>query len=398
MTLDDFDAPLPAAIRPAVGETGREAEAGLLYTSGTSGLPKGCILTNEAFFFNAERYVNAGGVMTMEYGVERLYNPLPMYYANAFAITNPAMILIAGCMIFPDRFHPGSYWQEIVETDPTIVHHLGIIPPLLMKLDPVPEERQHRIKFSGGAGVEPQQHDLLEARFGFPFVEFFGMSEVGISAADNRPPRRTTTRAVGKPLPGVEFRLVDDHDREVPVGEPGELTLRRTGDDPKKGLCREYLNDKETTEKVWRNGWFHTGDLLSRDADGVFYFVDRIKHMIRRSGQNMSAAEIEAVLQSHPAVAEVAVVPAPDELRQEEVMACVVLAEGHSPDVTTAESIFETSVQHLAYFKAPGWVLFMSELPKTSTQKMQKSALFADLDDPREAPGIIDLREKKKRR
>lgn len=398
VSVEDFDRPLPRAVRTAEGPLGRTAEAGLLFTSGTSGLPKGCVLTNEAFLFNGERYVNAGGVMAMEYGEERLFNPLPLYYANAFSITNPAMILIAGCMIFPDRFHASTYWQEIAETDPTIVHHLGLIPPVLLKQDPVPEERRHRIKFSGGAGVEPDQHAVLEERFGFPFVEFFGMSEVGICAADNLEPRRPDTRSVGRPWPGVDFRLVDERDQEVPPGVPGELCLRREGPDPRLGLCGTYLDDPETTERMWRGGWFHTGDLLTRDEDGRFYFMDRIKHMIRRSGQNMSAAEIEAVLGSHPAVAEVAVVPAPDEIRQEEVLACVVVADGHAPDAATASSVFEHALDRLAYFKAPGWVLFLDALPKTSTQKLRKSALFADVEDPRTTPGIIDLRDRKKRR
>lgn len=398
VSVDDFDQPLARAVRTAHGPVGRTAEAGLMYTSGTSGMPKGCLLTNDAFLFNGERYINAGGVMTMEYGQERLYNPLPLYYANAFSITNVAMILIAGCMIFPDRFHPKTYWQEVVETDATVVHHLGMIPPVLLKQDSVPEERQHRIKFSGGAGVDPDQHAELEERFGFPFVEFFGMSEVGICAADNIEPRKRDTRSVGRPWPGVEFKLVDENEQEVPPGVLGQLCLRRVGPDPRLGLCGTYLDDPETTEQVWRGGWFHTGDALTRDAEGRYYFQDRIKHMIRRSGQNMSAAEIESVLQVHPAVSEVAVLPVPDEIRQEEVLACVVVSNGHEPGIHTAEAIVDHALDRLAYFKAPGWLLFVDSLPKTSTHKLQKSALFAELDDPRTAPGILDFRDRKKRR
>jgi len=398
VTLEEFDRPLPRAVAPVL-ETppGRRTESGLLFTSGTTGLPKGCMLDNEAFFFNGSRYIAAGGVMTIEHGRERLYNPLPVYYANAFAITNVAMILAAGCMIFPDRFHPRSYWREIAETDPTIVHHLGIIPPLLLKQEPCAEERSHRIKFSGGGGVDPEQHPLLEDRFGMPFVEFYGMSELGICGATNVEPRMIHTRACGKPWPGVEYRLVDEHDRDVPVGELGQVLVRRTGPDPKLGLCNGYLKDPETTEATWRGGWFHTGDILRRDEEGMYYFVDRIKHMIRRSGQNMAAAEIEAVLRLHPAVQEVAVLPCPDEMRQEEVLACVVPAAGHASDRATADSIMDWSLTQLAYFKAPGWLLFMDKLPTTSSQKLQKSGIFAKDEDPRLRPGIVDLRERKKR-
>jgi len=396
--LWDFDRPLPPAVAPHLGTPpDRESESGLLFTSGTTGLPKGCMLTNEAFFFNGDRYVNAGGVMTLEFGKERLYNPLPVYYANAFAISNIAMILTAGCMIFPDRFHPRSYWQEVVETDATIVHHLGIIPPLLLKQAPVPEERMHRVKFSGGAGVDPEQHAMLEERFGFPFVEFFGMSEIGVASGTNVEPRKIDTRAVGRPWPGIEYRLVDENDREVAAGELGELTLRRIGPDPRKGLCRGYLKDPEVTEQTWRGGWFHTGDILRRDEDGIYYFVDRIKHMIRRSGQNIAAAEVEAVLRNHPAVAEAAALAAPDELRQEEVLACIVPAPGVRADRETAESIMDWALRHLAYFKAPGWLLFMDKLPTTSTQKLQKGSIFGKGEDPRQRPDIVDLRERKKR-
>lgn len=400
VSLNDFDEPLPKAIcRPPAEDAppGRRTETGLLFTSGTTGMPKGCMLDNEAFFFNGERYVNAGGVMAIEHGRERLYNPLPAYYANAFAITNVAMILSAGCMIFPDRFHPTSYWREVVETDATIVHHLGIIPPLLLKQPPAPEERMHRIKFSGGAGVDPEQHPLLEERFGFPFVEFFGMSEVGICSATNVEPRKINTRACGKPLPGVEFRLVDENDNDVPEGEPGQLLIRRVGPDPKLGLCVGYLKDPEATEEAWRGGWFHTGDILRRDEDGLYYFVDRMKHMIRRSGQNIAAAEVEGVLRMHPAVQEVAAVAAPDEMRQEEVLACIVLAKGHAPEQATVDSIMQWSLERLAYFKAPGWILFMDKLPTTSTQKLQKSRIFERGEDPRKRPGIFDLRDLKKR-
>lgn len=396
--VQDYESDLPSAIRRAEGKIGRDTEAGLLFTSGTSGMPKGCVLDNEAFLFNGERYVNAGGVMKVEYGEERLYSPLPMYYANSFSITNPAMILIAGCMIFPDRFHPTTYWQEVKETDPTIVHHIGMIHLVLLKQEVVPEEREHRIKFSGGAGVDPLHHAQLEERFGFPFVEFFGMSELGVCAADRIPPRRTDTTSVGWPLAETEFKLVDANDNEVPVGELGELCVRRTGPDPRRGFCRGYLDNPEVTAQVWRNDWFHTGDILRRDEDGRHYFVDRIKNMIRRSGQNMSAAEIEGVLQGHPAVNEVAVVPVPDETRQEEPLACIVLNEGFQANAETADSIFEHAMDQLAYFKAPGWILYMDSLPRTASEKLQKAVLVPAGEDPGLMPGIIDMRAKKQRR
>lgn len=136
---------------------GRESESVLMYTSGTTGMPKGCIITNEYFFFAAERYLGAGGTMTIVPGQERLYNPLPLFYANGLAIANPAMILSRNCMVFPDRFHPGSWWQDLIATEATMIHYLGIIPPVLLAHPSEPVERQHKVRFGVGAGVDPAQ-------------------------------------------------------------------------------------------------------------------------------------------------------------------------------------------------------------------------------------------------
>lgn len=390
---------LPAATRPIPypEAPNRQTESGLLFTSGTTGLPKGCVLDNEAFLFNGARYLAAGGVIAIEYGKERLYNPLPLYYANAFAISNIVMILSAGCMIFPDRFHPETYWQEIAETDATILHHLGIIPPILLKAPVRSIERKNRVKFSGGAGLDGEQRVQLEERFGFPFVEYYGMTEIGVCAADNIEPRQMHDRAIGRPWPGVDFRLVDSRGSTVPVGEVGELLVRRFGRDRRRGLCRGYLGDDEATRTVWRDGWFHTGDLMRCDEHGVYYFVDRKKEMIRRSGQNISPAEIEVVLAQHPSVVTCAALAVPDENRQEEVLACIVPSLDRDDKSKLAEDLLEWSFEHLAYFKAPGWLLFVSELPMTDTHKVKKALIFSEDEDPRARPGVFDVRERKKR-
>src|SRR5690606_30392900 len=167
--------------------------------------------------------------------------------------------------------------------------------------------------FGVGAGIEPEQHRRFEERFGFPLIEVWGMSEVAIATADQHEPRRIEARSIGRPLSGIELQVVDEHDEPVPVGGEGELLVRRAGPDPRRGLVREYLNEPEVTARAWRGGWFHTGDVVRREADGSYTFVDRQKHMIRRSGQNIAAAEVEACLARHSAVAQVACVAAPDE-------------------------------------------------------------------------------------
>ena len=390
-------APLPAPPRaPRSGAPGADDEAALLYTSGTTGRPKGCILTNRYFLNAGAWYREAGGLMAMEDGRERLLNPLPLHHANALAIGSMAMLATAGCIVMANRFHPRSWWADVAATRATIVHYLGVMPPLLLAQPPGPRDRAHRVRFGAGAGIDPKHHRLFEERFGFPLIEGWGMTEVAMPAWASVEPRRTATRAFGRPLPGCEMRVVDDEGRAVAAGVPGELVLRMAGADPRRGLFAGYLKDREATEEAWRGGWFHTGDIVTRAADGVFVFVDRKKNIIRRSGENIAAAEVEAALQADDRVAQAAVIAVPDELREEEVMACVVPAPGVPVNRGTAEALQDLCLERLAYYKAPGYLLFVDTLPVTGTQKVRKVGLFPPGTDPRAAADCLDLRARKR--
>jgi crotonobetaine/carnitine-CoA ligase len=194
----------------------------------------------------------------------------------------------------------------------------------------------------------------------------------------------------------MEGRIVDEQDREVPRGTPGELVVRAPGPDPRRGFFAGYLKDQAATDAAWRGGWFHTGDTCLQQEDGMFVFLDRKKNIIRRSGENIAAAEVEACLALHPAVERAAVIAVPDEMRDEEVMACVVLKPGQAADGATAAALADFALEKLAYYKAPGWVMFRDSVPLTSTQKVQKTQLFPAGTDPRKLAGAFDLREKKK--
>ena len=390
--------PAPRGGVTAGGVPGIDDEAALLYTSGTTGRPKGCILTNRYFLNSARWYREAGGLMTLEEGCERLLNPLPLHHANALAIGSMAMLSAAGCIVMADRFHPRSWWADVAATRATIIHYLGIMPPLLLSLPPGPRDRAHAVKFGAGAGIDPKHHETFESRFGFPLIEGWGMTEVAMPTWASVEPRQTDTRAFGRPLSGCEVRVVDDGDRTVPPGVPGELTLRMTGDDPRRGLFSGYLKDPEATDGAWRGGWFHTGDVVTQAADGMLCFVDRKKNIIRRSGENVAAAEVEAVLQADERVAQAAVIAVPDELRQEEVMACIVPAPDAGADRGAAAALQDMCLERLAYYKAPGYLLFVDALPVTSTQKVQKVKLFPDGTDPRQVAGCHDLRTRKRSR
>jgi len=381
---------------PRSGEPGLDTETSLLYTSGTTGRPKGCILTN---FY----YLNAGAwyrdLVGLEHGRERILNPLPLFHMNAQAVTATAAILSANCLAQPERFSPGRWWNDVVASKATAIHYLGVMPPLLLNQPERSEEHRHTVRFGLGAGVEPELHGAFERRFGFPLIEVWGMTETGRIYGDTDEPRRIATRAFGRPRDRFEARVVDDKDRDVAQGIEGELLVRWGGlEGPRHGFFSGYLKNAEATEEAWRGGWFHTGDVVRQDDDGVLYFVDRKKNIIRRSGENIAAAEVEACLQAHEAVGQVAVLAVPDAVREEEVMACIVPMTGTKGDRALAVDLQAWCLARLAYFKAPGWVLFVDTLPTTGTQKVQKTQIFPRGEDPRQRPGAVDLRETKKRR
>jgi acyl-coenzyme A synthetase/AMP-(fatty) acid ligase len=180
----------------------------------------------------------------------------------------------------------------------------------------------------------------------------------------------------------------------VKIEDSGELLVRQSGPDPRRGFFSGYLKDEKSTTEAWRDGWFHTGDAVRRGPDGALHFVDRLKNIIRRAGENIAALEVEAALAGHPAIAQVAVIAVPDSVRDEEVMACVVLNTGKTSNRDTAIAIQDWCLERLAYFKAPGHVAFVDSLPTTATNKVQKAKLA---DFALKAADSYDLRERKKR-
>jgi acyl-CoA synthetase (AMP-forming)/AMP-acid ligase II len=387
-----------AGAAPRAGAPTLETECALLYTSGTTGRPKGCVLSNFYMLNGGAWYRDLGGRLAIEPRRERILNPLPLFHMNCLGIAGTCVILTASCLILPERFSPRRWWPDVVATRATAIHYLGVMPPLLLNQAPCPEERGHGVRFGLGAGVEPQLHAAFEERFGFPLVEVWGMTETGRILADRVEPRQIHTRAFGRPHGGIEARVVDDADGEVPCGTEGELLVRWGGaEGPRHGFFSGYLKDAQATEEAWRGGWFHTGDTVRQNDDGMLVFVDRKKNIIRRSGENVAAAEVEAVLQAHESVAQVAVLAVPDEVREEEVMACIVPMPGAPAGAALADRLMDWCLERLAYFKAPGWVLFVDRLPTTGTQKVQKTQIFPRGEDPRDRPGGLDLRSRKKR-
>ena len=412
VTLEAFEQGLPPAAQSRSSvQPHHDTPASILYTSGTTGRPKGCILSHRYELASGDWYARQGGLVSIQPRSERLYNPLPLFHVNASILSFYCMLLTGNCQIQPDRFSVSRWWQEVRESRATVVHYLGVIIPMLLKQPPSAQDRDHQVRFGYGAGVEPQLHQTFEDRFGFPLVELWGMTEMVRTLTDNMPPRKVGTRAFGKAVPGLDVQVVDDNDNPAPDGTPGEMVIRYSAETPRKDFFSGYLDNDQATEEAWRSGWFHTGDVVIRDPDdGMLHFMDRDKNIIRRAGENIAAAEVEAQLLLHPQVRQVAVIAVPDQVREAEVLACIVLKDDANPEQTLdpatlseqeradlARSCFDFCHENMAYYKAPGWVWFTAEIPTTGTQKIQKHRLFAPGMDPRKQPDMIDMREHKRR-
>jgi acyl-CoA synthetase (AMP-forming)/AMP-acid ligase II len=394
-----FEQALPPARQRATSTTpDGHTPASVLYTSGTTGRPKGCVLSHRYELASGAWYATRDGMAAFGEGCERIYNPLPLFHVNASIFSFFCAMLKGNCQVQTDRFQTSRWWTEVRESRATVVHYLGVVVPMLLGQPASAADRDHAVRFAIGAGVEPQLHARFEQRFGFPLIEIWGMTEMVRALLDNEPPRQVGTRAFGRAMPGLEVRVVDDADVDVRDGENGEMLIRHSAATPRKDFFSGYLDDPAATEQAWRGGWFHTGDIVQRAADGMLHFVDRRKNIIRRSGENIAAAEVEALLQSHPLVEQVAVLAVPDEVREEEVLACVVLRESARSDADTAvRTLFAFCHASLAYYKAPGWVWVTDRIPTTATQKIQKHQIFGHGVDPRTVTGMRDLRSLKRR-
>ncbi|MCQ8782136.1 AMP-binding protein [Mangrovibrevibacter kandeliae] len=374
------DAAPPASSRPprSNADPARDTECALLYTSGTTGRPKGCVLANDYFLIAGEWYATIGGLCDLRSAPpERMLTPLPLFHMNAMAYSLIATVTVGGSIAILDRFHPRSWWDSVRTFDATVLHYLGVMPAMLMSAPESASDTAHSVRFGFGAGVDKSLHAPFEARFGFPLLEAWAMTETGAGAViiASREPRQVGTSCFGRPEAAVETSIRTDAGTEAGIDEPGELLVRAAGGNPRRGFFREYLKDEAATAEAWAGGWLHTGDVVSRDAEGQLHFVDRKKNVIRRSGENIAAVEVETVLGRHPAVAQVAVAPTPDPVRGEEVVALIVPKAPDEAGPRLAEEITRWCLARLAYYKAPGFVAFVPAIPLTSTAKIQRGAL-----------------------
>jgi carnitine-CoA ligase len=357
------DVPLPGGI-------GAEDTCLIVYTSGTTGFPKGVMHSQGSFVACGEAFVQR--VYLQDH--DRVMIVLPLFHVNAL-FYSVAGTLAAGCsMAIVPKFSASTFWQTAVDAGATEVNIIEAIGTIL-KNRPRSEFRpEHGIRKVYGAreGVAETFRD----EFGVPhLIGGYGMTEIpGVTCNPFEGPQKPGSMGpIGRhpdpARPWAECRVVDDEGRDVGVDEVGELIVRTPI------IMQGYFRDPEQTQAAFRDGWFLTGDHVRRDADGYFHFVARKKDIIRRRGENIAGAELDRVIGTHPAVHEAAAIPVPAELGEDEILVAIVPKPGHA---LTAEEIAQWCRERLAPMKVPRYVTFVDELPHTPTHKVAKAVLRAD--------------------
>jgi crotonobetaine/carnitine-CoA ligase len=354
----------------------------IIYTSGTTGLSKGVL----------SPYLQLYTTATVVYGYlrqgEGILVNLPMFHVGGTSSVAIALIR-SGSFHLVDGFSTDRFWDQVRRGNcATTSGLIGIMGAFLMRSPPRPEDRTHSIHCLTGFPVNEQTVKIRE-RFGIDYLTGFNMTELSAPLVSEL--NSDVFGASGKPRSGVECRLVDANDIEVPDGEPGELIVRS---DLPWTFNAGYDGLPAETARAWRNGWFHTGDILRKGPDGSYFFVDRLKDSIRRRGENISSMEVEAAVRAFPGVEEVIAVGIPVE-SEEEVMAVIVPAKGATLDPA---ALIEFLVPRLPYFAVPRFVRVVDSIPKTETNKQRKfpfrdAGVTPDTWD-RVAAGIVLKRER----
>ncbi|HEX6121561.1 MAG TPA: long-chain fatty acid--CoA ligase, partial [Ktedonobacterales bacterium] len=369
------DIPNTLAWRAVFGEASEAAPpvavreddlAVIVYTSGTTGRPKGAMLTHRNLIANCEQCSEITRVRPQPEDI--VWLALPLFHIYAMNVGMNLTFLHGGTVLLIERFEPVSSLEAAQKYHTTVLYGA---PPMFVAWAQIPNLREYDISSlryiaSGAAALPVRIMEVFEGLAGVPISEGYGLSEASPVVTTNAAGPVTKPGTVGPAIPGVEVKIVDDAGQEVPHGELGELICRGAN------VMKGYWQQPQATAETLRDGWLHTGDLATQDDDGYFTIVDRKKDMIVVSGFNVYPREVEEVLFRHPAVADAAVVQYPDPYQGESVMAFVVL----KPEMSaTEEEIIEYCRGQIAVFKCPRRVVFRTELPKNNTGKVLRREL-----------------------
>ena len=338
--------------------------ASITYTSGTTDRPKGVMLTQFAYAFAPDARARALGWTERD----RALVLMPLFHVNALCHMALAMLSVGGSMVLTDKFSASRFWDEVRECGATTSSLMRTIPTILLSLPEKPDDADNPLRLAV-ALLPPEQHVRFEERFGLVACGSYSLTEDILSVLG--PPDKSARKLGSCGLPAApdvhRIKIIGDDGAELTRGKLGEIVKQSPA------IMQGYYKNPAATAAVIEDGWLHTGDLGYVDEDGFLFFVDRKKDMIKRGDENISAEEVERVLNSHPEVAESAVFGVPDPIRQEELKACVVL-KPRANDVG-ADAIWSHCAERLAAFKVPRYIEFVAELPKTPSSKVQKHLL-----------------------
>ncbi|KGN37021.1 long-chain-fatty-acid--CoA ligase [Knoellia subterranea] len=354
---------------PIAEATEREGDdtAIILYTSGTTGRPKGAELTHDNVSLNAMRCAEVIQQITPD---DVIMGCLPLFHVFGLVVGLNAAVRVGASLALIPRFDPAAAIKVIADEKVTVMQG---VPTMYAAILNHPDSdsldaSSLRTCASGGSAMPLEVMKAFEEKFGCVILEGYGLSETSPVASFNMPDRERKPGTIGLAIPGCEMRVIDIDGNEVEHGEVGEIAIR--GDNVMKG----YWSNPEATAEAIPDGWFRTGDMATQDDEGYFTIVDRKKDMILRGGMNVYPREVEEVIYQHPDVLEVAVVAVPDELLGEQVGAGVALRPGAT---ATADDIIEFTKERIAAYKYPRQVWFLDELPKGPTGKILRREVKA---------------------
>ncbi|KAK2740624.1 hypothetical protein FQN57_005993 [Myotisia sp. PD_48] len=348
----------------AAHQVSARTTSAFLYTSGTTGRSKPCILSHQYFILQATALIESYEIRQDDV----LYCPFPLFHADATALTTIPAILLGATAALSTRYSASKFWEEIRETKATVYDFMGATLALTYKQPCDPRDREHNVRLAWGVPM-PAFAKEYEKRFGHALYTLYGSVEASLPIMQQG---SLAPGSCGKLRPGAQIRIANDDGEPVPLNTPGQLLLR--SDEP-NAFFHGYFNDPASTLKAFTGLWFNTGDIGKVDEDGNFYFLGRLKDVIRRRGENINASEVEEEFLRHPDVITAAAFAVPSELgfgTEDELKVAVKLQDGK---MVTEESLWHWATQNMAKFQVPGIIEIVDEIKKTPTGKIEKGYL-----------------------